>query len=596
MKDDLESAVINLVRTEVSQLEDATAFVTDRVEMRIRPLIRQLRKNYWGVFDEPKDPVTGRDKIFPPLTETLCEQTIPNYDLDQKDVRYIARTEQGTPTVALVRPLVDDYLTSIQFGEKLDELERTMAIDGTAVWKIWEQDKKPQIRRVDILNLYVDPLAENLQETTVIERAVLPMASVKQMKGWMNTDKVKGIKDLTPIDATRLTQYNTRGETLFTDVYERWGLMPKYFITGKESDKDEYIEGQIVISGLDAKGPIVHLVQENKKKDKKTGKILKPYEEVRYSKVPGRFYGRGPAEKALMLQLWMNLVVNTRINRNIVAQLGLFKIRTNSGITPQMLSRLPSMGAIKVNSMDDIEQMIMQEAGQSSYQDENVIQGWAKAVTSAFEVVTGEGLPASTPATNASIQTQNAQNAFKMPRHNLASMLERCIDRHVFPILADNIKQGDVIRILGDDDKIAEYVDRIIAFYGEEKLNEMLNKGKVPDPASMIRSIEEAKEKMMRDSELFTELTQKLLSEDIDTKVVIGNQKLDTGAMVTNLINTLNIAPELRDTIVPQIFNFMGLSMPRKLPQPQTQARQGMETNMSPGIATREQSAQGPRQ
>ena len=68
---DIEAEALALINSERRSYEDAVAFVTDRVAFNMRNLIRVLRKNYWGIFNEPVDKVTGRKKIWVPFTQSL---------------------------------------------------------------------------------------------------------------------------------------------------------------------------------------------------------------------------------------------------------------------------------------------------------------------------------------------------------------------------------------------------------------------------------------------------------------------------------------------------------------------------------------------
>ena len=129
-------------------------------------------------------------------------------------------------------------------------------------------------------------------------------------------------------------------------------------MTGNTQDTEE-IDLHIVVSGIEAGNSRVHLIE--------TYDGLKPYEECWYAKIPGRWHGKGVTEKLMMLQLWINTIVNIRINRSYVQQLGLFTIRRGSGVTPAMISRLGVNGAVVVNSQDDIKQMVMQEASMASF-------------------------------------------------------------------------------------------------------------------------------------------------------------------------------------------------------------------------------------
>jgi hypothetical protein len=585
---DIELAAIRLVRLEKTQWEDAVVFVTDRVAFQMRNLIRILRKNYWGVYDEPIDPTTGRKKIWYPITEEMVNAVVRAIDLDTKDVNIRAKNSKGYATAPVIRAIVRDHLTKTYFGEDLDMTELQGAMDGTVVWKTWKENRKVKRRIVDLLNFYIDPQAESIQQTpSVIERAVLTKAEVISHTGWMNRDMIMGVKDVPPTDnnlAMNYTSGGTRGETELVDVYERWGLMSEYLITGKKEDKSKEVEGHIVIANLDNNQPVVLLVEKNNTKDSE-GNIIKPYEEWRLLKVNGRWYGRGIAERVMMLQTWMNTVINTRINRHYLSQLGLFKIRRGSGITPQILSKFPSNGAVLVNSMDDLQQFVIQEASQSSYSDEQNIRDIAVRLTSAFEVVTGEGLPASTPATNVVIQDRNARSAFTMIKESLGSFLQRWVDRHLLRLLAETLNTEEVFRILGDDDKANDYIERVALYHADKQLEELRARGIVPTPEEIVVAIDAAKERLRKRGELFIEPIKELAVNNVDTKVYVTNEELDVSVMIQNLTSILPMVPELQNQIARQIMDLMGLDMP-PLPPRQNPIMGGKEKQRAQGVDT----------
>ena len=90
----------------------------------------------------------------------------------------------------------------------------------------------------------------------------------------------------------------------------------------------------------------------------------------------------------VMLQLYQNMVFNMRVNKNALGSLGLYKIKRNSGITPQAVGRMVSNGVIKVNNMDDIEAMVTQEASQQSFTEEANIVNWSERITSVICLMT----------------------------------------------------------------------------------------------------------------------------------------------------------------------------------------------------------------
>lgn len=553
---DIANEAIELVRQEVNKWEDATAWVTDKVAFRMRDLIRQLRKNYWGVYDHPVDPTTGRKKIWVPLTQSLCDAAIKTSDLDQKDVNVRAKKSESIPTAALLRAVVKDYLDEMYFGEHLDMLTRDIAIDGTAVWKTIEIDGKPKKTKVDLLNCYIDPTEENIQTAfRFTERSLSTADEMRAMDGWVNTDNLTPTTVLSRND--RNSNITESSASKFIDVYELWGKIPLHLITGDKNDK-ELVEGHVVVSGLEGK-PTFHLAEKNLKK-------IKPYEEAWYIKVSGRWYGMGIAEKVLMLQLWLNTIVNIRINRSYVSQLGLFLIKRGAGITPQMISRLGANGGLLVNNTDDIQQLVMQEASQSSYQDEQNIVGWARQVTSAFEVVTGEQLPSSTTATAVATQQTGALSQFSMIKEGIGIFLQRWLDRHCIPVLAKNLQVEDIVRI-GGEDITMDMAERVAAYMAALEFENALEKGLVPSEEELLMFMQQAQEMVARQPGLFIETVQKLVADDVEAKVFVTTEEINPAVIVTNLINMMNIVqqtqPELVAPTVKQIYDLLGLPMPR---------------------------------
>lgn len=568
---DLEQHAISIVRQEKQRWEVATAFVTDRVSFKMRELVRILRKNYYGVFDYPIDANTGLEKIWYPLTEINVEAVVKNIDLDQKDINFRAKTENGYELTDVTRAAVKDKLSKMFFGQKLDDLERALCIDGTAVWKTWEEQGKLRMQLVDLLNIYLDPTTPSIQEAyRFTERALMFPEEIQSMTGWMNT---AGVEYDVPQGLPRTDPYYRQSgsgagsNVKMRDVYEMWGKIPLSLITGKRDDDDVEVEGHIVVSGIDSPGnERCHLIEKNTKTDSE-GNFLKPYEEVWYTRVPSRWYGRGIAEKLLTLQIYANIVFNVRINRSRVSQLGLFKIKKGSGVTPQMLSRLPSNGAVVLNSLDDMEQLVVQDVGQSSYTDEGVINSLSERLTNAFEVATGESLPSSTPATNAAIQSAAAKSGFSLIKDGIGGFLERWMDRHALPIIAKELTADEIVRLTADEDTFKALVDRVVLYKALEALDEHFAKGYVPPQQELQSAMDSARQKLIS-KDMFVTLVRSVIADELETICYVTNEEMDIAVTVQNLINMLNVAPEYKDAIVKQTFDLMGLPEPKTPPAP----------------------------
>lgn len=570
---DIERLAISLVDGERVAWETTVAFVTDRVAFNMKNLIRQCRKNWWGIFDEPIDPQTGRKKIWVPLTESVGTTVIKNIDLDTKDVTFRAKKPDAVKLTALIRSIVTNYLEKMRFGEKLDELETILARDGTCVWKTIEtKDPKSKeyrcdVQIVDLLNLYLDPTSPNIQEAfRFTERIFMYPDELKKMKGLINTEGLGGSTGLPRVDGFFRNTANTLGTVKAIDVWESYGKYPKFLMTGNKEDLNIDMDLHIIISGLETGQVRVHKIERYDG--------WKPYEEAWYAKVPGRWYGKGITEKLSMLQLWINTIVNIRITRATVSQLGLFKIRRGSGITPAMIARLPANGAVVVNSQDDLQQFVMQEASESSYKDEDNINTWSQRVTSAFESVTGEQLPSETSATATALQSHAATSQFVLVKEQIGMFLQRWLERHALPTIFKNITQGDIVAMAMEDDELFAWDEALVNQALYEELDRLDKLKVIVNPDEIIMEKQRLMERMKNSGDQrFVEILHDLDFTDYDVAIDITNESIDKGIIAQNLMQALTTAPEYRDSILPQLFDIMGLTFtpPKIQPQPQQQ-------------------------
>ncbi len=561
---ELEADLMQILTSEKVNWELGTTFITERIAFRNRDLIREVRKNYYGVFNQPIDPVTGRRKTYVPLTESLVEAAVKNIDLDTKDITVKAKPTGRLGLVDLARNIIKNSLDEIYFGEFLDDMERRLAIDGTCVWWTGEKDGKIDIRQVDLLNFYIDPSVRSINEAeAVMERIVMDVSSAKSMakRGkWENQKDIVGHLGVDRYDGEfNAGNINETGQTKMVEVWKRTGLISKKFFSGSEKDEDVLVSAEVIASGQGSPS-VFH--------DIRIAPKTKPYEEFWYTRVPNRWHGKGVGEKVMPLQIWMNTVINIRIGKHYVSQLGLFKIKRNRGITPQMVNRLGASGAILVDDQEDIEQFVMKEASSSSYADEDRIQGWAERVTSAFETVTGETLPASTTATTSAIQSRSAESQFTLIKEGIGNSLIRWMERQAMPVMNKQVKKEDVIRLTFDDNRLAELNENLA---NELLIRDMKKRSGIFDPVQ----VEQERQRVIRKlnnmgSERYVKLLKSIDLTQYDLGIHVTNEKIDKGVLLQNLIQTLQllgnipgITPDIIFSNVRQIYDSMGLTPPK---------------------------------
>lgn len=559
-----ESEAIKLVSQEKTAWEEATVQVTPKVQFNMRNMIETFRKNYLGVFDDPYDPVTGREKTWVPLTETLVENKVDKTDLDTKDIDFRARRGEVAGLTHIIRAETKHALDAIFFGEKLDKAQRSLEIDGTIVWATEEVKGNADVRQVDLLNFYIDPNAESISDTDgVIERIILSIADFKKLakaNKWLNADIEGGPKPHPTNDLLSLT--TTSGSAPYVELYKRRGLAPKMVVTGREDDKDKWIPTEIICS-LNNGTWIFHKAEE--RKDNKN----KGYEEAWSTKIQGRWHGRGTAEKALWLQVAANVVTNVRQTRQSVNQLGIFKVKKSAGLTPQMTMRLAANGTLVLNDMNDVEQMVMQDIPVSSYRDEESIWGWAQRVTQNQDVSIGEQNPSST-ATEAVLSNQNAGSANTLKKEGFGHFLERWLRNQFLPIQIKSWKKKNVrleleiqeIRLLDESRVNAELYAQLEQVNMENQ--QRMAQGLPPlaiDPSQVMLERQRALSQLSASgNDRFTDFPEKFDINDFDIEVIITNEKVDKGVLSQNLISVLRmVPPEQAEMVLQQLFDVMGL-------------------------------------
>ena len=572
-----EKKAIAILKDELSEWQSDHAFVTDEFFYDGQLAVKRARRNYFGVFEEERDPQTGRKKVFIPFTEWTVETVLKNIDIDTKDVEVKAKHPDSYKVAQIFRYVLRYYLNKIHFGKKLNDLLRNTVIDGTAFLKVWKEKGDIKLRVVDRLNMTVDPTAPNLDETPAIERNLLTLPEFQEYD-WNNKEDVKGSKSL---DRTGLDlQDGQNTQVPYVEVYERYGYFPKFVFTENEKD-EEYVYGKVCYSS-NGTSYIVHKTEETKGH---------PYQEFKFRDLVNRFDGRGVPEMLFQIQTYLNEIINIRLNTARVAQSGLWEVRGN--ITPQQLKRLFSTGAIKTSQEGDINRIDTGTVDPSSYKDEEQAYLWGQRVT---QTQAEDEIAAQQPATNALIQERGSSKGYNLIMEGIFLNLKKVLEEKVVPIICQIIKDKDIIRITGDTRALQELDEHLAQNLAYQKINEMkqdpmgkmqLEQGimelvqqGIPLQEAENQLIDQTTQGIQEDlkkngEDRFPQMNKKLFDTEFDIDIEIGDEQINKGVMVQQLIQAMGILGNLGmpvDGVAREIFDTLGLDADRlvaKMSQPQ---------------------------
>lgn len=578
--DDFETQAIGVMMNEKSQWDELAVNVTDRVQYLMRNVIKQARRYYNGVFEQQYDEVTGDKKIWIPLTRTAVDSVVKSIDLDTKDILITPGTPSAAGVTPLIRAAILNLFKKINFGQLLNLFSDTVARDGTVVVKTTiEKDpntKKKFIKSkiINLDNFWIDPAADNIQESAVVERNVLTKAEIESYRGvWDNIDDIQ----YTTRADKLYDVFNISGGTVpYTEIWERWGLIPKSWITKKEEDADQLIEGHVVASGIGAP-MVVHLIRKNPRKDGR-----KPYEECWYKRIDGRWPGIGVPELLFGLQEYSNEVINTRRINNKVLQNGIFLIRKGSGITPDMLNAITAGGGLPVtNVQNDIRQLDVQDFRQSSYTDEDRIQLMADRVTGAFDINRGEVGKASASATATLTRDRNIRDTFVLVQENIGFFIERLIRFQYIPALQEIMTEDDFIKVTGDADYLTFIDEQIINSRKDKFIKEKISKTSFYPSQEELSAFEQEHAKYLKKmgKQRFVKYFRNIFDEEVDIDIHITDEKFNRVVAVQQLrdmliaYSRLPVASKLdTDAILREMFNIMNIKGEFFLEKPQLPA------------------------
>ena len=438
-----ELEIIRIMKAEKTAWEDGEVFVTDRVAFVMRNVLKQARKNFFGIFDEPDDPVTGRKKIWVPLTEWVVENVVKNIDIDTKDIHVEPMKPEASVSAEMFNFILRNKLEKAGFGKTLNANNQNIVIDGSGNLKAWKEDGQLKIVYQDSLHVIADPSVQCLDESpAIIEENILSLPEFREYKDWNNKEFVTGSKTVSRygIAEPSVSKSANSSEVPYVRVYERYGWSPKFVLTGNKDDRDEYIYTLSVVSELDGK-PVVHVIKEVKNH---------PYQDFKFKDVLNRLLGRGIPEKLFEIQKYVNETVNTRLNTARVVQLGMWRI--GAGVTSKQLKELFSTSGIRANQ-GDIERLNTGTIDASSYKDEEVAYEWAKRVT---QTTNEDEAAGSKPATTSLIEERGANKGYDLIVENIYLNLAKFIKEKVVPIIIDTLKEGEIEKITGDPQAIAK--------------------------------------------------------------------------------------------------------------------------------------------
>lgn len=375
-------------------------------------------------FEKTNKDTDGTPKIFLNLVSFRAETASKNIDLDVKDFTFIPENDDSIYGALLLRKKFRRWAKENYFGEMINEMVDDFPKYGTVVVKRVGQD----LERVNLCTLRNQQDAKSLEDASYVieEHKNMSWHEIDEMPDWDQTD-LKGKWD---------SKFN---------VFERYGNVP---LDWYKEYKGEKVEEGDEKKGIDVMAILAPDAGSNDPK----GAILfceecdcRPYQEVHYKTIAGRWLGEGEVEKNFGNQVARNMIFNLRKKALAWSSKNIFQSMSEEAAN-NLVTEVRDGDVLKIEANGAITRVdtVNRSAGDATAIDQAVEEN-ANQRSFTFESATGEAMPSGTSFRLGAMITNTVQSYYKLKRQKLGLFFTRLVTEDLIPIFEkDNKKAGEV--------------------------------------------------------------------------------------------------------------------------------------------------------
>lgn len=510
----------------------------------------------------------NRELVFYNITTAPCEVATKMLNVDTKNIRLWPMNPKSYFSTYLLEKELKLWLKKAKMGRLLNKIAEDTPKYGSFVL----EKSKDGAEAIDLRRLVLDPTVETIKDSRFITTIHYMTPSQLRETGWENVDLAIerfGSPNLPESFQDSGGNLNQLQSTPYIKVYKRYGEVPKWWVDGGKSD--ETVRALFIVAGAD-----VLEVNDQKQVVGEAGVTLFqsrwhkdwPFKDYHYTRVPGRWLGMGIPEMLFDLQMRVNELKNAKRFSMELSSIHLFQTKDKT-VVRNILTDLQNGDLIR--SPSGIEPVVNEERNLAAFKDEE--EGYmaqADRLTFAYEAVSGQTLPSSTPATNALIATQQATNVFAFKRENLTIFLQEFFNDLVMPQLMRDLTPEHIMRFTGSSQELLKLDQAAAEIIANDFIKERLLAGQFIDPEEVEMLKQEAIKKYQKQGENRFLKIKKAFYDDAEFEFdfIIGNEQADPSTMVQNTQAVLMAVAQnpmiLQDPRIKMLFfkysEFLGVS------------------------------------
>ena len=184
----------------------------------------------------------------------------------------------------------------------------------------------------------------------------------------------------------------------------------------------------------------------------------------------------------------------------------------------------------------------------------------AKEITFSYDVIRGEQLPTSTPATNAVIQDRNTKSVYGVKRENLANMLRFFFTELVIPQAIKDLTPEHILHFIGSNEELFRIDSALIKEIVNRKALDLLLDG-IPVDEMAIEQIKTDVSNQLKEAGTDRFITIKdsfYKNADFTFDINIDNEQEDSQLLTNNLFSVFTALASnptiLQDPVIKALF------------------------------------------
>lgn len=486
----------------------------------------------------------GREKPFFDIVTSARNVWYRATDIDTKNILIRATKESDELKAFLATLLLQQWMKKERFGTFLNDWGLTLASHGSAVVKFVEKEGELSSQVIDWNTLLCDSV--DFVNNPVIEKLWYTPAQLKKQQNWDKALVKKLLDSLTTRTTMEGQQKDNKAD--YICVYEVHGELPLSYLTGKETDEDEYVQQ-------------MHIITFQQKKDSTkefedytlfSGREKRnPYMLTQLIKKDGLTYVGGAVKNLFQAQWMVNDTIKKQRDQLELASKLIFQTSDGNLVGQNVLSDIlngqillhkENSPITQLNNRPDISAM---QAFQQQW------QGVSREINGISEAMMGQTQPSGTAWRQTQALLQESHSLFELMTENKGNAIKDMLTTFVIPYFKKQLDTSDEIAGILEDYQIkqidARYVPNEAIRRVNDKIKETVLSGQIYDPTQQAGEIALTEEALKKD--LASLGNQRFIKpSDIETKTwaeifddlewdldidVTGESKDTQGAMAT---------------------------------------------------------------